>query len=345
METAVVILNWNGLQFLKKFLPVLIQNTVDAKIVVVDNQSTDESVSFIRSSFPDVHIVLNQSNGGFAKGYNEGLAQIKGQYEYYVLINSDIEVTKNWLSPLIDVLKSNPSIAGVQPKVLSYNKKTHFEYAGASGGFIDKNFYPFCRGRLFDELEEDKGQYDTNAEVFWVTGACMAVKANVYHNLGGLDEAFFAHMEEIDFCWRAKRQNYSFYVVPSSTVYHVGGGTLNYDNPRKTYLNFRNSLYMIHKNYDGWLFGKMFYRLTLDGIAGVKFLFSLKFKHLFAIFHSHLSYYNHLSALKKQRKELKKQSTQFNKVGWYNASILWAYFFKGIKRFQDLNKRFFYSAK
>lgn len=344
MKTAVVVLNWNGVQYLEKFLPVLIENTDDAQIVVVDNQSTDESVAFVRATFPDVQVILNESNSGFAKGYNDGLAQIKGQYEYYVLINSDIEVTKNWLPPLLQKLFSEENIAGVQPKILSYDRKTHFEYAGASGGFIDKNYYPFCRGRLFDTLEEDKGQYDNPVEVFWTSGACMVVKADIYHEFAGLDEDFFAHMEEIDFCWRVKRNNYSFYVVPSSKVYHVGGGTLQYESPRKTYLNFRNSLYMIHKNYEGWLFGKMFYRLTLDGVAGVKFLLSLKFKHLWAVLHAHFSYYRHIPTLRKQRRELKEQSTTFNQVGLYKASILWAYFFKKIKSFKDLNKRFFHST-
>lgn len=344
MKTAVVVLNWNGVQYLEKFLPVLIENTDDAQIVVVDNQSTDESVAYVRATFPDVQVILNESNSGFAKGYNDGLAQIKGQYEYYVLINSDIEVTKNWLPPLLQKLSSEENIAGVQPKILSYDRKTHFEYAGASGGFIDKNYYPFCRGRLFDTLEEDKGQYDNPVEVFWTSGACMVVKADIYHEFAGLDEDFFAHMEEIDFCWRVKRNNYSFYVVPSSKVYHVGGGTLQYESPRKTYLNFRNSLYMIHKNYEGWLFGKMFYRLTLDGVAGVKFLLSLKFKHLWAVFHAHFSYYRHIPTLRKQRRELKEKGTTFNQVGLYKASIPWAYFFKKIKSFKDLNKRFFHST-
>lgn len=340
MKTAVVILNWNGIQYLKQFLPGLIENTDDAQIVVVDNQSTDDSVTFIQQNFPTVRIIVNESNGGFAKGYNDGMEQLKGEFEYYVLINSDIEVTKNWLSPLIEKLESNPTIAGVQPKVLSYNKKTHFEYAGASGGFIDKNLYPFCRGRIFDVLEEDKGQYDTEIEVFWTTGACMAVRANVYHQLGGLDAYFFAHMEEIDFCWRAKKQNYSFYAIPQATVYHVGGGTLAYDNPRKTFLNFRNSLYMIHKNYEGWLFGKVFYRLILDGVAGVKFALSFKFSHVLAIIKAHFAYYGHLSVLRKQRKEIKSQGATFNRAGYYKASILWAFYFKKIRKFDALNKRF-----
>ena len=341
MKTAVVILNWNGLSFLKQFLPTLIEHTSDATIVVVDNQSTDESLVYVRENHPAVEVIVNESNGGFAKGYNDGLNQLKGRFEYYVLINSDIEVTPNWLNPLVDKLEENPQIAGVQPKVLAFHKKTHFEHAGASGGFIDKNFYPFCRGRIFDEVEEDTGQYDNDKEVFWTTGACMAVRAEIYHQLGGLDEDFFAHMEEIDFCWRAKKQNHSFYVVPASKVYHVGGGTLNYESPRKTYLNFRNSLYTIHKNYDGWLFGKIVYRLILDGVAGAKYLTSFQFKHIFAIVKAHNSYFGSLSVLKKKRKQIQQESTEFNKEGLYKASLLWAYFFKRIKTFKNLNKRFF----
>lgn len=341
MKTAVVILNWNGLDFLKQFLPTLKKYTKDAAIIVVDNCSTDESLKFLNESHSDVELILNASNGGFAKGYNDGLKALQGRFEYYVLINSDIEVSQNWLSPLIEKLNTDSQIAGVQPKVLSYHRKTHFEHAGASGGFIDKNYYPFCRGRIFDEVEEDLGQYDNDKEIFWTTGACMAVRADVYHQLGGLDEDFFAHMEEIDFCWRAKQQDYSFYVVPSSRVFHVGGGTLNYENPRKTYLNFRNSLYMIHKNHRGWLFGKMLYRLVLDGVAALKYLISFQFKHIFAIFRAHQTYFQNISKLNKKRKAIKQQSTTYNQTGVYKASLLWGYFFKGIKRFEGLNKRFF----
>ncbi|WP_107037251.1 glycosyltransferase family 2 protein [Brumimicrobium mesophilum] len=341
MKTAVVILNWNGLTFLKQFLPILIQNTSDATIVVVDNQSTDESLTYVRNNHPEVQVILNDSNGGFAKGYNDGLTRLKGRFEYYVLINSDIEVTPNWLNPLIDKLDQNPKIAGVQPKVLAFHRRSHFEHAGASGGFIDKNYYPFCRGRIFDEVEEDIGQYNNDKEVFWTTGACMAVRSEIYHRLGGLDEDFFAHMEEIDFCWRAKKQNHSFYVVPTSKVYHVGGGTLNYENPRKTFLNFRNSLYTIHKNHVGWLFGKVIYRLILDGVAAVKYLVGFQFKHIIAILKAHGAYYSNIPTLNKKRKQIKLESTEYNKGGLYKASLLWAYFFKRIKKFEGLNKRFF----
>lgn len=341
MKTAVVILNWNGVEFLKQFLPVLVENTPDATLVVVDNASTDDSISFLKAQHPTIRLVINKENGGFAKGYNEGLAELKGEFDNYVLLNSDIEVTAGWLTPLIDKLNSVKSVAGVQPKVLSYHRKDHFEHAGASGGYLDRNFYPFCRGRILDKVEVDTGQYDNETEIFWATGACMAVKADLFHQLGGLDEAFFAHMEEIDFCWRAKSKGYSFYVVPSAVVYHVGGGTLNYQSPKKTYLNFRNSLFMIHKNYQGWLFPKIVYRMGLDGLAGVKFLAGFQFQHLLAILKAHFSYYKHLPSLGKKRRVLKKERGEFNSKGWYKASILWAFYVKRIKHFDGLNKRFF----
>lgn len=341
MRIAVVILNWNGVEFLKQFLPTLLKCTPEAHIVVIDNHSSDESITYISENHSSVKIIKNEDNGGFAKGYNDGLQHLKGQYDYYALINSDVEVTSDWLSPLLNKLEENPNIAGVQPKVLAFHRKSHFEHAGASGGFMDKNYYPFCRGRIFDEVEEDYGQYDNDKEIFWATGACMVVRASVFHQLEGFDNDFFAHMEEIDFCWRAKKQGFSFYVVPSSKVFHVGGGTLNYESPGKTYLNFRNNLFTIHKNYEGWLFGKIIFRMILDGIAGFKYLIGLQFKHFKAILKAHFSYYRNIPSLRKKRKEIKLESKEFNKNGLYKASILWAYFFKRIKNFKELNKRFF----
>lgn len=340
-KTAVVILNWNGKNFLEQFLPVLINKTSGADIIVADNQSTDDSLAFLNSNFPNVQTILNEENGGFAKGYNDALKKLEGKYQYYVLINSDIEVVSNWLNPLVKLLDDNADIAGVQPKVRSFHRREYFEHAGASGGFMDKNYYPFCRGRIFDEVEKDLGQYDNTKEVFWTTGACMIVRSKVYHELRGLDEDFFAHMEEIDFCWRAKKKGYSFYVEPQSMVYHVGGGTLNYENPRKTFLNFRNSLYTIHKNHEGFLLGKILWRMILDGIAGVKFLIALKFNHFGAVLKAHFAYYGQIKTLNRKRRAIKNDSKTFNSAGLYKASILWAYFFKGIKSFQGLNKRFF----
>ena len=341
MRIAVVILNWNGVGFLKQFLPTLIKHTPEAHIVVIDNRSSDESISYLSENHSSVRLIENDENGGFAKGYNDGLKQLEGQYDYYAIINSDVEVTPNWLAPLLKKLEGDSNIAGVQPKVLAFHKKTHFEHAGASGGFMDKNYYPFCRGRIFNEVEEDLGQYDNDKEIFWTTGACMLVRASVFHQLDGFDNDFFAHMEEIDFCWRAKKQGFSFYVVPSSKVFHVGGGTLNYESPRKTYLNFRNNLFTIHKNHEGWLFGKIIYRMSLDGIAGFKYLLALQSKHFIAILKAHFAYYKNIPSLHKKRKKIKVESKEFNKEGLYCASILWAYFFKRIKSFQRLNKRFF----
>ncbi|MEX2485605.1 MAG: glycosyltransferase family 2 protein [Brumimicrobium sp.] len=340
-KVAVVILNWNGKQYLEKFLPKLVEHTPLHDIIVADNQSTDDSVSFLKSNHQNIQIILNKENGGFAKGYNDAFKVIEGKYDYYVLINSDIEVTKGWISPLVSLLDSDPKIAGVQPKVKSYQNKKIFEHAGASGGFIDKNYYPFCRGRIFDNIEKDEGQYDNLKEIFWTTGACMIIRSKVYHELGGLDEDFFAHMEEIDLCWRAKKKGHSFYVEPKAIVYHVGGGTLNYENPRKTFLNFRNSLFAIHKNHEGLLFGKMLYRLILDGVAGAKLLVSLKFNHFLAVLKAHLAYYKEIGSLNKKRAEIKRNSTDFNNAGLYKASIIWAYYFKKIDTFKALNKRFF----
>jgi GT2 family glycosyltransferase len=340
--TAIVILNWNGVDFLRQFLPSVTSNSASFDIIVADNASTDNSITFLENNYPKIKIILNTSNAGFAKGYNDALLQLQGHYDYYLLLNSDIEVTKNWLTPLINVLDNNETIAGVQPKVLSFHRKDYFEHAGAAGGMMDKNYYPFCRGRIFDTVEKDAGQYDYPSEVFWTSGACMLIRASVFHKLGGFDASFFAHMEEIDLCWRAKNQGHKFMVEPASVVYHVGGGTLNYESPRKTFLNFRNSLFMIHKNHEGWLFGKIFYRLVLDGIAGAKYAFSLKFNHVGAILKAHYAYYGQCSTLSNKRKELKNQRKSPSTKGLFSASILLNYFVKGVKKFDELDKKRFY---
>lgn len=340
--TAIVILNWNGVDFLRQFLPSVTSNSASFDIIVADNASTDNSITFLENNYPKIKIILNTSNAGFAKGYNDALLQLQGHYDYYLLLNSDIEVTQNWLTPLINVLDNNETIAGVQPKVLSFHRKDYFEHAGAAGGMMDKNYYPFCRGRIFDTVEKDTGQYDYPSEVFWTSGACMLIRASVFHKLGGFDGSFFAHMEEIDLCWRAKNQGHKFMVEPASVVYHVGGGTLNYESPRKTFLNFRNSLFMIHKNHEGWLFGKIFYRLVLDGIAGAKYALSLKFKHVGAILKAHFAYYGQCATLSKKRKELKNQRKSPSTKGLFSGSILFNYFVKGVKKFDELDKKRFY---
>lgn len=340
-KCAIVILNWNGENYLNQFLPAVIEYSENHDIIVIDNASTDDSVQLIKEKFSTVRIVQNDQNGGFAKGYNDGLDEIKGEYKYYLLLNSDIEVTPNWTAPLLKKIASDETIFSVQPKVLAYHNKNLFEHAGASGGFIDANYYPFCRGRIFDFVEEDQAQYDNEKEVFWTTGACMIVDAQRFHSFGGFDEDFFAHMEEIDLCWRAKLTGMKVMVSPTSTVYHVGGGTLNYQSPRKTYLNFRNNLFMIHKNHKGILFFKICKRLHLDGIAGFKYFISFKFNHLFAITKAHLSYYASLPKLYKKRKQIKKSIANPNLTGIYQGSIIFAYFIKRIKKFSALNKRLF----
>lgn len=334
MKVAVVILNWNGVKFLEDFLPSVIKFSDNAEIIVADNKSTDNSIAFLKENYPSIKIIENAENGGFAKGYNDCLKHVKA--EYYVLLNSDIEVTENWIQPVIHLMESDKTIAACQPKVKAFHKKSHFEHAGAAGGFIDKDLYPFCRGRIFHEAEEDKNQYQDNTEIFWATGACMFVRSAVFQQLNGFDNSFFAHMEEIDLCWRMKNQGHKIMYCSSSTVYHVGGGTLNYMSPKKTYLNFRNNLYMIHKNYEGNLFFKVFRRLILDGIAATKFCLSGQFKHTWSVLKAHFHYYGKLSSLNKIRKELKTQNQNKNLKGIYKKSIISAFWMNKKKKFQDL---------
>ncbi|MGV3630398.1 MAG: glycosyltransferase family 2 protein [Bacteroidota bacterium] len=337
-ELAIVILNWNGRNFLERFLPGVLEHSPGARIVVADNASTDDSVRYVRENFPRVELVINASNGGFAQGYNEALQQVSARY--YLLLNSDVEVTENWLEPLYKAIREE-HVAAVQPKILAQHSRQLFEHAGASGGFIDKNLYPFCRGRIFDTVEDDHGQYDGETEVFWTSGACMLIKAAVYHELEGFDACFFAHMEEIDLCWRIRRLGYSLKVIPSSVVYHVGGGTLNYNSPNKVYLNFRNNLYMITKNYQGFLWGKLLYRMILDGVAGAQFLLKGRFSYFRAILRAHGTFYRNYSKMMEKRRAFQPDPQKFNPGGFYTGSILWAFFFKGIRKFSDLNQRLF----
>ncbi|PCJ22877.1 MAG: dTDP-Rha--alpha-D-GlcNAc-pyrophosphate polyprenol alpha-3-L-rhamnosyltransferase [Flavobacteriales bacterium] len=332
-KVAVVILNWNGKKFLEQFLPSVTKHSTNAQIIIIDNYSTDDSTAFIRTNYPEVRLVLLDKNYGFSGGYNKGLKQIDS--EYFVLLNSDVEVTENWLTPMIKLLDSDLSIAACQSKIKDFNNKSYFEYAGASGGFIDKYGYPFCRGRIFETLEEDKNQYDDAIEIFWASGACLFIRSEQYHNIGGLDEFFFAHMEEIDLCWRLKNEGYKIMVCPSSTVYHVGGATLNKVNPQKTFLNFRNSLLTLHKNLPKKnRFGIIFTRLCLDGIAGMKFLISGKPNHTWAIVRSHFSFYSAIS----QNKTKRKQANNPNLVGIINKSVVKAYFLKKCKTFNTFVK-------
>ncbi|CDF78781.1 glycosyltransferase (GT2) [Formosa agariphila KMM 3901] len=324
MKIAIAILNWNGQQLLEQFLPSVILNSEGADIYVIDNASTDDSIIVLKRKFPSVHIILNSENGGYAKGYNDGLKHIPA--DVYCLLNSDIEVTPNWLEPIKAAFNADDKTAIIQPKILDYKNKSYFEYAGAAGGFIDKYGYPFCRGRIFDTLEQDHGQYNTSVEIDWASGACLFIKSDVFKKANGLDNDFFAHMEEIDLCWRAKNLGYKIKCVPDSIVYHLGGATLNTSNPKKTYLNFRNSLFTLVKNAGGNLLGIILVRMLLDGVAGIKFLVSLKFNHFYAIIRAHFSFYSQLSKVLKQRKTLIQQANYFSV-----KSIVWSYFVKNKK--------------
>lgn len=331
MKTAIVILNWNGKQLLEQFLPSIVNfSSQEADVYVADNASTDDSIEFIKQNYPTVKIVQNTTNGGYAKGYNDALQHIKA--DIYCLINSDIEVTKNWLTPIFEVFKNEKNTAIIQPKILDFKDKTKFEYAGAGGGFIDKFGYPFCRGRVFNDLEADNGQFNDVSEIFWASGACFFIRSSVFHQLNGFDEDFFAHQEEIDLCWRAKNNNFDIKYVGNATVYHVGGATLSTLNPKKTYLNFRNSLLSLLKNLPtSKLFIIIFFRLVFDGLAGIKFLLEGKPKHTFAIIKAHFSFYANLFKFLNKRKNTTK-SNSYYKIN----SVVWQYYALGRKKFEDL---------
>jgi GT2 family glycosyltransferase len=290
MKIAVVILNWNGILLLEQFLPSVLKYSSEATVYVADNASTDCSIFYIKSYFPSVKIIENDSNLGFAGGYNEALKLVDA--EVYALVNSDIEVTENWLQPILKTFENEPNTAIIQPKILDFKNKEYFEYAGAAGGFIDQYGYPYCRGRIFDTLEKDKGQYNTNCEIFWASGACFFIRSAVYNQLNGFDATFFAHQEEIDLCWRAINKGYKIKYISESTVYHLGGATLQQGNPKKTFLNFRNSLLMLTKNLPKEkLYPILLGRMVLDGIAGIQFLMKGKFSHFSAILKAHYSFY------------------------------------------------------
>ncbi len=339
-RVAVVILNYNGKNHLKKYLPSVVRYSSNYHIVVADNASNDDSVAFLKTDYPDIELIQNEHNGGFAKGYNDALKHVDA--EYYILLNSDVEVTENWVEPLLEILESDTTIAGCQPIVNSYVDRTKFEHAGAAGGFLDRDYYPFCRGRIFEQVETDEGQYNSTREIFWATGACMMIRAKDFHEAEGFDTSFFAHMEEIDLCWRLKKMGRKFFVVGNAQVFHLGGGTLNYMSPKKTFLNFRNSLFMITKNYDGLLFPKLFKRLILDGLATLQFLISGQFKHILALLQAHFSFYAHLPELLKKRKNLKAHSGQkFNSSGLYKKSIIVERYLRHKTKFSQLQEQHF----
>ena len=329
-QLAIVILNWNGRHFLEKFLPTLLANyNSDSEVVIVDNASTDDSVAFLAEHFPQLRVILNDDNYGFAKGYNLGLRQIEAKY--YCLLNSDIEVTPHWTEPVIAQMEADEQIAAVQPKLLSYHQRTQFEYAGAAGGFIDKYGYPFCRGRFFDVLEEDKGQYDSVMRIFWATGAALFVRSEIFHQLGGLDDDFFAHMEEIDFCWRINNAGYKIMFNPDSVVYHIGGGTLPKENPFKTYLNYRNDLFLLLKNLPRRrLFITFFIRFFLDILAAFVFLAQGHKGDFKAVFRA-------MNEFRKGARQMKQKRTTISEEAFrltYPHSIVFARFIKK-KKYYD----------
>lgn len=290
MTVAIAILNWNGKKWLEKFLPSVVKYSQDTEIFVIDNASTDDSILFLKSDFPAVKIIQNKTNSGFAAGYNEGLKSINA--DIYCLLNSDVEVTENWISPILNLFSKDKDIAAIQPKILDYYQRNKFEFAGAGGGLIDNLCYPYCRGRIFDDIELDNGQYDDEIEIFWASGCSLFIRSKDYWDMNGFDERFFAHQEEIDLCWRLKNNGKKIYYTGKSKVYHVGGGTLNKQNPQKTYLNFRNNLTMMLKNLpSSKAFFILFFRLSLDGIAGLYFAYKNGWEHLWAVFKSHVGFY------------------------------------------------------
>jgi GT2 family glycosyltransferase len=328
LKIAVVLLNWNGQKLLEQFLPTLVQYSPEATIYVADNASTDDSVVYLKASFPTIKIIQNSSNLGFAGGYNAALQNIEA--DILALVNTDIEVTKNWLAPIISTFENEPKTAIIQPKIRDYKNPEYFEYAGAAGGFIDYFGYPYCRGRIFNTIEKDTYQYEDDCDIFWASGACFFIRNSVYKELGGFDSDFFAHQEEIDLCWRAKNKGYSVKYNSKSIVYHIGGATLNQGNPKKTFLNYRNSLMMLTKNLPkNKLFFVLFSRLILDGIAGVQFLIQRKFIHIFAIIKAHFSFYFHFY------KTYKKRDNHQTKVYYQSNSIVYKYFIKNGTIFEN----------
>lgn len=343
---SVVILNWNGLSFLEQFLPTLVKYTQDpgAEIVVADNGSTDGSMAFMDRVFPSIRTLRLDKNYGFTGGYNRALEQIDSTY--YLLLNSDIEVTDGWLTPLLKTMEADPAVAACTPKLLNYNKKTHFEYAGGAGGFIDRYGYPFCRGRIFDSMEEDLGQYDLSTDIFWGTGACLMIRAQLWKEVGGLDEQFFAHMEEIDLCWRLKSLGHSILSVPSSRVYHVGGGTLERGNPMKTFLNFRNNLLLLYKNLPPGQRGRtIFIRMIFDGISALRFLLQGAFKDFWAVLRAHRAFYGMKNSYRGTKKTNKTAKNHVIVSGIYPGSIVADFFLRGKLRFDQLDQSFRQESK
>jgi GT2 family glycosyltransferase len=336
-KIAIVILNWNGAKLLPQFLPSVIQFSKgdSTEIIVADNGSTDESLSMLKKKFPEVKIIDLKQNFGFARGYNEALKQVEA--DYFVILNSDVEVTAGWLEAPIRLMETDPSIAAVQPKILSYQNRTHFEYAGAAGGFIDRFGYPFCRGRIFNEVEADNGQYDNVADIFWTTGACMFVRSKLFREVGGFDADFWAHMEEIDLCWRLKNRGFRIVYTPESTVFHVGGGTLSYDNPQKLYLNFRNNLWLLYKNLPAnQLFHILTVRMILDTVAAIKLLAEFNLNGIKSVLKAHYHFYKSIPTLQRKRKQAQKNGHFIQPAEKLPKSIIFQFYVRKRKRFSEI---------
>lgn len=338
VSAAVVILSYNSRKWHELFLPlILAESHNDYEVFVVDHASPDDTSDYISQHFPQVHLLQLKENHGFAWGYVQALKQINAKY--YVLLSADFEVTTDWFKPLVRKMEQQPDMAACQPKIRYYRDKEYFEYAGGAGGFMDRLGYLFCRGRLFDTLEKDTGQYDDDCPIFWASGGCLMVRSAAYHEVGGLDPDFFAHMEEVDLCWRLKNSGYRIGYVACSTVFHVGGSVITYGSPQKTFYNFRNNLVLLWKNEVKsrliWLIPA---RLVLDGLAGFQLLLKGKYKLTFAVLRAHWQFYRHIGFWTKKRKQATVQpgNPKANKEGIYNGSIVWAYFVKGIRKFSDL---------
>lgn len=332
VKTAIVILNWNTRDHLETFLPALLKYSVsdETKIFIADNASSDDSVIFLQQTYPDIELILLDKNYGFAEGYNIALNKIEAQY--YIILNSDIQVTENWIDPLISLLDNNKTIGACMPKLKSYTDRESFEYAGAAGGYIDKLGYPFCKGRIFDTIEKDHGQYDGCFEIFWATGACFVIKSEVFHQMGGFDPFYFAHQEEIDLCWRLQNAGYKIYCNTKSVVYHLGGGTLPKSNPYKTFLNFRNNMVLLYNNLPSKKrFYVLFLRLILDGIAAMKFLFDSKPGEFYSVIKAHYHFYQYILKNKKRTSPTSIPSLIFNK------SIVVQYYIKKKYTYNNLN--------
>ena len=335
---AVVILNWNGAKYLKRFLPSVISNSTEADVIVIDNCSSDESVQLLKNEFENVQTIVLDKNYGFAEGYNRGLQDL--DYEFFVLLNSDVEVPENWLAPQIAYLNSDPKLVACAPLILSYAEQDCFEYAGAAGGYLDKDGFAFCAGRIFYAFEKNTGQYNTNREVFWASGAALTIKSSAWKEVNGFDGTFFAHMEEIDLCWRLKNRGYKIGVCGGAKVYHIGGGTLDRQSSFKTYLNFRNNLFLLLKNHrSSALLPFIFRRMILDGIAGIRFLTEGNFSYFFAVLKAHFHFYSKFFLYLKLRNIEKKSWKTPNLCGQYRSSILVSFFLKHKHNFQQLDSK------